>query len=131
MSGMRACKYGMSMEHAMTQTYEYNGFTLQVAVESDFCNCPTKLASAHPGYVAVVRIFEAGSAMPRLSRLRLGEAGGQPFDSEAAALHGGYIAACTIVDDLFGQDLADTFVVPLRPPAVMPGRRAWLSSRET
>lgn len=114
----------------MARTYEYNGFTLQVAVESDFCSCPTKRASAHPGYVAVVRIFEAGSVLPRLSQLRLGEAVGHPFDSEAAALQGGYIAACTIVDDLFGQEMADAFVVPLRPSPVTLRRRAGLSSRE-
>jgi hypothetical protein len=73
----------------MTRTYEYNGFSLQVAVESDCRNRPAKRASAHPGYVAVVRICEAGSAVPRLSQLRLGEAGGHPFDSEAGALNGG------------------------------------------
>ncbi|OAJ53641.1 hypothetical protein A6V36_36820 [Paraburkholderia ginsengiterrae] len=114
----------------MTRTYEYNGFTLQVAVESDFCSGPTKRALAHPGYVAVVRIFEAGSVVPRLSQLRLGDVGGHAFDSEAAALNGGYFAACTIVDDLFGQDMADAFVVPLRPSPATLRRRAGLSSRE-
>ncbi|SDR61745.1 hypothetical protein [Paraburkholderia tuberum] len=104
----------------MTQTYEYNGFTVQVAVESGLRSRPTERASAHPGYVAVVRICEAGSAVPRLSPLRLGEAGGHPFDSEADALNGGYIAACTIVDDLFGQDIAGSFVMPLRQSAAMP-----------
>ncbi|MGF6408675.1 hypothetical protein [Paraburkholderia sp. MM5482-R1] len=104
----------------MTQTYEYNGFTLQVAVESGLCSRLTECASAHSGYVAVVRICEAGSAVPRLSPLRLGEAGGRPFDSEADALNGGYIAACTIVDDLFRQDIADSFVMPLRQSAAMP-----------
>ena len=98
----------------MTRTYEYNGFTLQVAVESGFCSRPTECPSADSGYVAVVRICEAGSAVPRLSPLRLGEAGGHPFDSEADALNGGYIAARTIVDDLFGQDVAERSDTPLR-----------------
>ncbi|BFG80089.1 hypothetical protein PTKU46_81230 [Paraburkholderia terrae] len=98
----------------MTRTYEYNGFILQVAVESGFCSGPTKRVSARPGYVAVVRICEAGSTVPRLSPLRLGEAGGRPFDSEADALNGGYIAARTIVDDLFGPDFAERSDTPLR-----------------
>jgi hypothetical protein len=116
------------MEHAMTRTYEYNGFTLQVAVESGFRNRPTKRAATHPGYVAVVRICEAGSAVPRLSPLRLGEAGGHPFASEAEALNGGYIAARTIVDDLFGQDFAELSVTPLQQlPVVLPSPGVLLS----
>jgi hypothetical protein len=124
---MRACKHGKLMEHAMRRTYEYNGFILEVAVESDFRGCATKHASAHPGYVAVVRIFE-GSAVPRLSQLRLGDAGGQSFNSEADALNGGYIAARTIVDDLFGQDMTDAFVIPLRqsPVALPSSEEVWL-----
>jgi hypothetical protein len=114
------------MEHAMKRTYEYNGFTLQVAVESDFRNCKTKRTSAHPGYVAVVRIFEAAGAVPRLSQLRLGDAGGHPFDSETDALNGGYIAARTIVDDLFGQHMANPFVAPLRQsPVALPSSEVW------
>ncbi|BCZ84855.1 hypothetical protein [Paraburkholderia terrae] len=115
----------------MTRTYEYNGFTLQVAVESGFCSRSTDCPSAHPGYVAVVRICEAGSAVPRLSPLRLGEAGGHPFDSEADALNGGYIAARTIVDDLFGQDLAERSVTPVRQsPGELPISAVLLSFRE-
>ncbi|MEM5385549.1 hypothetical protein VSR68_18395 [Paraburkholderia phymatum] len=115
----------------MRRTYEYNGFTLQVAVESDFRNCETKRTSAHPGYVAVVRIFEASGTVPRLSQLRLGDAGGHPFDSEADALNGGYIAARTIVDDLFGQDIANPFVMPLRQsPASLPSPDVWLTFNE-
>lgn len=115
----------------MTRTYEYNGFTLQVAVESGFCSRPTKRASARPGYVAVVRICEAGSAVPRLSPLRLGEAGGHPFDSEADALNGGYIAARTIVDDLFGHDFTELSVTRLRQsPHVLPSPGVLLSFSE-
>jgi hypothetical protein len=115
----------------MTRTYEYNGFTLQVAVESGFCSRPTECPSAHPGYIAVVRICEADSAVPRLSPLRLGEAGGHPFDSEADALNGGYIAARTIVDDLFGQDFAERSDTPLRQsPGKLPLTGVLLSFSE-
>ncbi|MBP0593001.1 hypothetical protein J8I87_25430 [Paraburkholderia sp. LEh10] len=115
----------------MTRTYEYKGFALQVAVESGFRSGPTKRASPHPGYVAVVRICEAGSAVPRLSPLRLGEAGGHPFDSEADALNGGYIAARTIVDDLFAQDCAERSDTPLRQsPGVLASRGILRSVRE-
>ncbi|ALL70156.1 hypothetical protein K788_0001495 (plasmid) [Paraburkholderia caribensis MBA4] len=40
--------------------------------------------------------------MSRFSPLRLGEAAGRAFASKHDALTGGYSAACTIVDDLFG-----------------------------
>ena len=110
----------------MTRTYEYNRFTLQVAVESGFRSRPTKRGSAHYGHVAVVRIREAGSAVPPLSPLGLGEAGGHPFDIEADVLNGGYLAARTIVDDPFGLDVEERSVTPLRrspgelpPPGVL------------
>lgn len=51
----------------MTRTYEYNDLAVQVSVESDVCNGPIKCTLPHPVYVAVVRIFEAGSGVPRLS----------------------------------------------------------------
>ncbi|MBN3762280.1 hypothetical protein [Burkholderia sp. Ac-20365] len=85
----------------MTHTYEYNGFTLQVAIESAFRPRPRASASAR-GYVAVVRICDAQTSLPRFSPLRLDEFSGRPFASEKDALTGGYSAARTIVDDLFG-----------------------------
>lgn len=115
----------------MTRTYGYKGFTLQVAVESDLWSGATKRASAQAGYVAVVRICEAKSPVLRLSPLRLGEAGGQPFDSEADALNGGYIAARTIVDDLFGQDFAVCSLTPVSlSPGELPSPEVSLSFRE-
>jgi hypothetical protein len=84
----------------MTQTYEYNGFTLQIAIESDFQNRQNVRLSEKPGYVAVVRICEPGTQLSRFSPLRFVEKAGSPFVSESEALDGGYHAACTLVDDL-------------------------------
>ena len=86
----------------MTQTYEYNGFTLNVAVESDFRARAADAQARNPGYVAVVRICEAGTSLSRFSPLRLGESAGRAFATSNDALTGGLSAACTIVDDLFG-----------------------------
>ncbi|SAK90275.1 acetylornithine deacetylase [Caballeronia temeraria] len=84
--------------HTMPQTYEYNGFTLQIAIER---NLHRSSCSADPlGYVAVVRICQPGTALSRFSPLRLGEAGGRAFASKAAALDGGFMAARRMVDDL-------------------------------
>jgi hypothetical protein len=88
----------------MMRTYAYHGFTLQIAVESDFSFPPVKRSAARPGYVAVVRVFQAGNAVAIFSPLRFGEAGGRPFDTEADALMGGHSAARRIVDDLFGHE---------------------------
>lgn len=82
----------------MLQTYEYNGFTLQIAVEHDFHR--SSGCADHPGYVAVVRICEPGSILSRFSALRLGETGGRAFASRAEALDGGFEAAQRMVDDL-------------------------------
>jgi hypothetical protein len=89
----------------MTQTYEYNGYTLQIAVESDFQYGHGTLKPRKPGYVAVVRICESGSLLSRFSPLRLGENTRRPFVNESDALNGGYRAACTIVDDLFQPEV--------------------------
>ncbi len=86
----------------MTQTYEYNGFTLRVAVESELRPHAARARTNQPGYVAVVRICESGTSVSRFSPLRLGDAAGQAFASKDDALTGGYSAARTIVDDLFG-----------------------------
>jgi hypothetical protein len=85
----------------MTLVYEYNGYTLRIAAESDFRAHMGKRKPGNPGYVAVVRIFEVGSAVSRFAPLRLGESAGHSFASEREALDGGYCAARTIVDDLF------------------------------
>lgn len=88
----------------MTRSYDYEGFTLEIAVESEISIGPTRAEPTRPGYVAVVRIFQAASTVAVFSPLRFGEAGGRPFVTEADALMGGYSAARKIVDDLFCQD---------------------------
>jgi len=88
----------------MTRTYEYHGYTLVVAIEVDLS---WRLAGGTParvGYVAIVRIFQAGHSIAVFSPLRFGETGGHPFATEADALMGGYSAARRIVDDLFNQE---------------------------
>ncbi|HKR46218.1 MAG TPA: hypothetical protein VJU59_42260 [Paraburkholderia sp.] len=88
----------------MTRSYDYEGFTLEISVESDISIGPMKLKPTRPGYVAVVRIFQKANAIAVFSPLRFGEAGGRPFATEADALMGGYSAARKIVDDLFSHE---------------------------
>jgi hypothetical protein len=90
----------------MMRIYKYEGFTLEVSVESDFSVEPGRREGrpAHPGYIAVVKIFQAGNTVAAFSPLRFGELGGRPFATEIDALIGGYGAARKIVDDLFCQD---------------------------
>jgi hypothetical protein len=88
----------------MTRTYEYHGYTLVIAVESDSSWRQAGGTAASAGYVAIVRIFQAGNPMAVFSPLRFGEAGGRPFATEADALMGGYNAARRIVDDLFNAE---------------------------
>ena len=92
------------MEQAMTRTYEYQGYTLVVAVESDVSSQLGGRAAERVGYVAIVRIFQVDNAIAMFSPLRFGEAGGLPFVTEADALMGGYSAARRIVDDLFSHE---------------------------
>ncbi|MCI0150179.1 hypothetical protein KNO81_30310 [Paraburkholderia sediminicola] len=87
----------------MTRTYEYRGYTLVVAVESDSSWQPGGGVAARVGYVAIVRILQADNAIAVFSPLRFGEAGGRPFVTEVDALMGGYSAARRIVDDLFNH----------------------------
>ncbi|MGF6638479.1 hypothetical protein OKW38_000547 [Paraburkholderia sp. MM5496-R1] len=87
----------------MNRTYEYHGFTLTVAVESDFRWQQKAGPAKQRGFVAIVTIFQSGTAVAVFSPLRFGEASGRPFATEADAVMGGYSAARKIVDDLFGQ----------------------------
>jgi hypothetical protein len=89
----------------MTQSYEYNGYTLQIAIESDFQSRKGARPSGKPGYVAVVRICEPGTQLSRFSPLRFVEKAGRPFVSESEALDGGYQAARTLVDDLSQREV--------------------------
>jgi hypothetical protein len=88
----------------MTRTYEYHGYTLVVAIESDFSWQLPSGNTGHMGHVAIVRIFQVGTVVAVFSPLRFGEAGGRPFATEAEALMGGYSAARRIVDDLFSRE---------------------------
>lgn len=85
----------------MPQICEYNGFTLHVAIESNFHRFSSH-RDGNPGFVAVVRICEPGTSLSRFSAIRLGEAGGHGFATEAEALSGGFMAARRMVDDLLG-----------------------------
>lgn len=88
----------------MLRTYEYQGFTLEVAVESDFSVRPGGRTSIKPGYVTIVKIFQGGATVAVFSPLRFGETGGRPFATEVDALMGGFSAARKIVDDLFSRE---------------------------
>lgn len=87
----------------MTQTFEYQGFTLVVNVEADYGWERNASPTRRAGFVSTVRILRAGTAVALFSPLRFGDAGGRPFATEADALMGGYGAAQKIVDDLFSQ----------------------------
>ncbi|MGF6575036.1 hypothetical protein ABH945_007165 [Paraburkholderia sp. GAS333] len=87
----------------MNRTYEYEGFTIQVGVESDFSWQQSPAPARRTGFVATVRVFQAGHAVALFSPLRFGDTGGRPFTTEADALMGGYSAARKIVDDIFSR----------------------------
>lgn len=87
----------------MTRSYDYEGFTLEISVESDISIGPKTLEPTRPGYVAVVRIFQAANTLAVFSPLPFGASRGRPFATEADALMGGYSAARKIVDDLFSH----------------------------
>ena len=87
----------------MTQTFEYQGFTLVVDVEADIGWERNASPTRRAGFVSTVRILRAGTAIALFSPLRFGDAGGRPFVTEAEALMGGYSAAQKIVDDLFSS----------------------------
>lgn len=53
------------------RTYEYHGFTLQVSVESSLTYQPIKRPGARSGYVAVVRVFQAGNPVAMFSPLQI------------------------------------------------------------
>ncbi|WP_063900496.1 hypothetical protein [Burkholderia stagnalis] len=87
----------------MMRTYGHHGFTLEVSVESDFTFRPVDRTAMHAGYVAVVRVLQAGHVVATFSPLRYGDVAGRPFNTEVDALTGGHDAASKIVDELFSQ----------------------------
>jgi hypothetical protein len=86
--------------HAMSRTYEYQGFTVEVGVESAFVWRPNAPAAKRGGFVATVRIFQADKSIAVFSPLRFGDLRNRPFDTEADALMGGYSAARKVIEDL-------------------------------
>jgi len=56
----------------MTRTYEYHGYTLVVASESNFDWSLGRRTTARSGYVAIVRIFQADKAVAVFSPIRFG-----------------------------------------------------------
>ena len=84
----------------MSHSYQYHGFDIAVAVETDFSWKGARDVQASVGYVAIVTISRTGAAVAVFSPLRLGESQGKPFISEIDALMSGYSAGRRVVDDL-------------------------------
>ncbi len=61
-----------------SRSYDYEGFTLEISVQSDFSIRPGKLQPGRPGYVAVVRIFQAASTLAVFSRCALAKPAAEP-----------------------------------------------------
>jgi hypothetical protein len=89
----------------MVRAYQYKGFTMAVAVESNFSWTLQGERTSIPRYVVVVTIERTGTPVAIFSPLRLGDSGGRSFSSEGDALMTGYSAARRIVDDLLGADI--------------------------
>ena len=84
----------------MNQTYQYQGFDIAVAVETELSRKDTSGVPVSIGYVAIVTISRTGAAVAVFSPLRFGESQGKPFISEIDALMSGYSAGRRVVDDL-------------------------------
>ena len=84
----------------MSHSYQYHGFDIAVAVETDFSWKGGRGVPPSVGYVAIVTISRTGTAVAVFSPLRFGESQGKPFISEIDALMSGYSAARRVVDDL-------------------------------
>lgn len=84
----------------MNHTYRYQGFAIEVGVETDFHSRSTIGRGASLGYVATVRILWPGLPVAVFSPLRFGDTRDRLFASEADALIGGCSAGQRLVDDL-------------------------------
>lgn len=84
--------------------YEYDGFSIEVAVQpgANWRNNGPKAAGS--GYVAIVSIVQAGAPIAMFSPLRFGDSAGRPFLTQSEALMAGYSAGRRIVDDVFSPD---------------------------
>ncbi|SOE97733.1 hypothetical protein SAMN05414139_10893 [Burkholderia sp. D7] len=84
----------------MSQTYQYHGFEIAVAVENDLSRKDASGAPACVGCLSIVTISRIGAAIAVFSPLRFGESQGKSFTPENDALMSGYSAGRRVVDDL-------------------------------
>jgi len=84
----------------MSRIYQYQGFDIAVAVETDRSQKDASGVPPGVGYVAIVTISRIGAAVAVFSSLRFGESQGKPFTSENDALMSGYSAGRRVADDL-------------------------------
>jgi hypothetical protein len=94
----------MIQELPMMRSYQYHGFTIEVAVQSGFSWPKNGTKDAAEGYAAIVSIIQAGAPVAMFSPLRFVDSARQPFSTQGEALMGGYGAGRRIVDDLFSPD---------------------------
>lgn len=88
----------------MIRRFEYQCFTIEVAVQADFTLQRKSGLAPGIGYVAIVMIRRSGARVAAFSPLRLGDAGGRPFQSHSDALVAGHDAGMRIVDDVYVAD---------------------------
>jgi hypothetical protein len=88
----------------MIRRYEYQRFTIEVAVQADFTLQRKSGLAPGIGYVAIVMIRRSEARVAVFSPLRLGDAGGRPFQSHGDALVAGFRAGMRIVDDVYVAD---------------------------
>lgn len=84
----------------MSHSYQYHGFDIAVAVETDFSWKGGRGVPPSVRYVAIVTISRTGTDVAVFSPLRFGESQDKPFISESDALMNGYSAGRRVVDDL-------------------------------
>jgi hypothetical protein len=87
----------------MHRNYDYRNFIVEVTVEGDFRLPVTQRTTSTSGFVAVVRVVTKGTAVPLVAPLKLGNAAGTGFATEADALMSGYAAGQRLVDDLLSR----------------------------
>jgi hypothetical protein len=88
----------------MVRVYQYKGFTIAVAVESDSSSTLQGERTSIP-YLAEVTIERTGTPVAMFSPVRLGDSGARAFSTEGDALMTGYSAARRIVDDLLAAEI--------------------------
>jgi hypothetical protein len=89
----------------MVRVYQYKGFTIAVAGESDSSSTLQGERTSIPSYLAEVTIERTGTPVAMFSPVRLGDSGARAFSTEGDALMTGYSAARRIVDDLFAAEI--------------------------